>query len=323
MLAARTLRAAVATLAVLALAACGQAQTPTTSANASDSPSANEPTTVTVTTAQGDVEVPFNPERVVVIEHGILDTIDALGLGGQVAGIPHHALPAHLASYTETVTNVGTLFEPDFEAINALDPDLIIVGGRSVAALSDLQGIATTIDLSFDWVNVSASVAANTTAIGTIFGVEEQAQAELDALTAAIADAASNIEGAGNALVVMASGGALSAYGPGSRFDFVYDEFGLTAAADEVAIADHGDTISFEFIAQVNPDSIIVLDRDAVIGEAGNAGAAELLNNALVNGTSAATSGRIVYVTTDAWYLSFGGLTAMNIIVADLNGLSS
>src|SRR5699024_6711525 len=45
---------------------------------------------------------------------------------------------------------VGTAFEPDYEAINALEPDLIIVSGRSSDSYPEMSKIAPTIDLTFD-----------------------------------------------------------------------------------------------------------------------------------------------------------------------------
>ena len=97
-------------LTALTLTACA-------SSSAAESESAPEvdgtPAEVTVTTAQGDVDVRFQPERVIVIEHGILDTIDTLGAGDSVVGIPHHAAPPHLADFATDTVNTGTLLEPD------------------------------------------------------------------------------------------------------------------------------------------------------------------------------------------------------------------
>lgn len=315
----QALRATAAIVTVALASAC-------TNAGATDpvtpDPSAPSGATVTITTAQGDAQIHAEPTRVVVFEHGILDTIDALGFADAVVGIPHHVIPSSLAHFTQTTTNTGTLFEPDYEAINALDPDLIIVGGRSAATLPDMEAIAPTIDLSYDWEDVMGSVEANTVAIGTIFGDTEGAQARVDDLRHTIADTADSLHDVGTALVIMTVGGDISAYGPGSRFGFVYDEFGLSPAADQVAIADHGDTISFEFIAHVNPDVLIVLDRDTAVGEGSGAVAAQLLDNDLVNSTTAVKNNAVVYVNTEAWYLAFGGVQAMATITADLASLS-
>ncbi|WP_430868239.1 siderophore ABC transporter substrate-binding protein [Demequina aurantiaca] len=320
-------------VAAITLAACSSADDDTAASTdaSSASPSsvaassaAAAPTEVSVQTYQGEVTVPANPQTVVVFEHGILDTIDALGAGDAVAGIPHHAVPSYLSDYTTPTANTGTLFEPDYEAINALEPDLIIVGGRSAATLPEMEKIAPTIDLSFDWETdaFQTSLQNNTTTLGAIFGKEAEASAALTdvaeqsaAINAAAADA-------GKGLVVMTSAGEVSAYGPGSRFDFVYNLLGIEPAADQVAIDDHGDAISFEFIAQTDPDVLIVLDRDAAIGEEGDSAQA-VLDNDLVNGTAAVTNDKVAYVDTEKWYLSFGGLTALQGIFDDMNTVVS
>lgn len=282
------------------------------------------PTEVTVSTAQGEVAVPFQPERVIVVEHGILDTIDTLGAGEAVVGIPHHAVPSYLSDYTTSTENTGTLFEPDYEAINAAEPDLIIVGGRSAATLPEMEAIAPTIDLSFGWGSEAflASFETNTTAIGAIFGLEDEAAAALAEVQSGAQAVAADAAGEGAGLVLMTSAGEVSAYGPSEegRFDFVYNLLGITPAIDQVAIDEHGDAISFEFISELDPALLVVLDRDAAIGEAGESAQA-VLDNDLVNGTTAAQNGDVLYVDTEKWYLSFGGLTAVGTIIDEVGTL--
>ena len=289
-----------------------------------DAPDA--PDEVTVTTAQGEVTVPFQPQRVVVVEHGILDTIDYLGAGGSVVGIPHHAVPSYLEDYTTSTENTGTLFEPDYEAINAAEPDLIIVGGRSAATLAEMEAIAPTIDLSFGWGAdaFQSSFETNTLALGQIFGAEDAATTALADVAASAQAVAADAADEGPGLVLMTSAGEVSAYGPSpeGRFDFVYNLLGIEPAIDQVAIDDHGDAISFEFIAEVDPSLLIVLDRDAAIGEEADAASA-VLDNDLVNATAAVANDDVLYVDTEKWYLSFGGLTSVSTIIDEVGSLVS
>ncbi|WP_201774485.1 siderophore ABC transporter substrate-binding protein [Demequina aurantiaca] len=329
--------AALVAVAAMTLAACSSTEDDATAldiaaaTSADASPEASETATevtevteVTVQTYQGEATVPANPQTVVVFEHGILDTIDALGAGDAVAGVPHHAVPSYLTDYTTSTENMGTLFEPDYEAVNALQPDLIIVGGRSAATLPEMEKIAPTIDLSFDWEAdaFETSLQTNTTTLGTIFGKDAEAAAALESLSTQAADINTAAADAGKGLVVMTSAGEVSAYGPGSRFDFVYNLLGIDPAAEQVAIDDHGDAISFEFIAETNPDVLLVLDRDAAIGEEADS-AQTVLDNDLVNGTNAVTNDKVAYVDTEKWYLSFGGLTALQGILDDVNSVVS
>ena len=58
-----------------------------------------------------------NPEKVVVFDFGMLDTLDELGV--EVAGLPQANVPAYLSKYEDAkYANVGSLKEPDFEAIH-------------------------------------------------------------------------------------------------------------------------------------------------------------------------------------------------------------
>lgn len=63
--------------------------------------------------------------------------------------MPQQVGPAHLQLYRgDSDTQVGTLFEPDYAALQALQPDLIIIAGRSRAAHDQLSELAPTIDLT-------------------------------------------------------------------------------------------------------------------------------------------------------------------------------
>ena len=195
------------------------------------------------------------------------------------------------------------------------------MGGRSAATLPELEKIAPTIDLSFGWGSEGfmSSFEANTLAVGQIFGVEDEAATAVSDVKAAAEQVAANAADDGEALVIMTAAGEVSAYGPSpeGRFDFVYGLLGLTPAIDQVGIDTHGDAISFEFISELDPDMLVVLDRDAAIGEPGDAASA-VLDNDLVNGTTAVQNDKVVYVDTEKWYMSFGGLTSVNTIIAEV-----
>lgn len=72
-------------LASFGLAACGNSNN-TSQADTKKSSTQTE-TTLTITDSNGDqIEVPNNPEKVVVFDNGSLDTMDALGVGDKVVG---------------------------------------------------------------------------------------------------------------------------------------------------------------------------------------------------------------------------------------------
>ncbi len=90
----------------------------------------------------------------------------------------------------------------------------------------------------------------------------------------------------GTGLLILTSGGKISAYGPGSRFGVLHDSFGVKPAAPDLSIGNHGQPVSSEFILETNPDWLFVIDRDAAIGREGNS-AKQVLDNELVRQTNA------------------------------------
>lgn len=125
---------------VLALSGCSAEGT-----EASSEPAA-ESSTHPVEHARGTTEVPKDPQRVVVLEPVELDTAVALGVtpvgaavASNVAGIPEYL-------GVEGVEPVGTVPEPDLEAIAALEPDLILgTDSRHSKFYDQLESIAPTV----------------------------------------------------------------------------------------------------------------------------------------------------------------------------------
>ncbi|GGI09259.1 siderophore ABC transporter substrate-binding protein [Egicoccus halophilus] len=319
---------ALAAVGALALTACGgadatapAASTDPTDEAATDDPAdgadtdapaadgADTPDEVTVAHAQGETTVPFDPQTVVTFDLGALDTLDALGV--EVAGLPDTRLPERLSSYADDAyAKVGTLFEPDYEAVNALGPDLIIVGGRSAETLPELAQIAPTIDLSVDNTDFLTSFGDRLEVIGEIFGEQDRVADELAAIEARIEEVGTLGQQAGTGLILLTTGGEVSAYGPGSRFGLIHDELGVAPAAEDLSDAPHGDAVSFEFILEQDPDHLFVLDRDATIGESGDA-AEVVLDNELVARTTAWQQGEVTYLDGFDWYIVPTGLRSV------------
>ncbi|MGF9662726.1 siderophore ABC transporter substrate-binding protein [Arthrobacter crystallopoietes] len=297
------LLAVTAAASLLALSACGQ----------TSEASGAEGDKITVEHAQGTTEVPANPETVYSFDLGALDTLDALGV--EVDGVPQAVFPESLAKYGEdSVTKIGSMKEPDFEAISEGAPDLIIISGRTAEAYPELSKIAPTIDVSVDMAKPMESFKQNTETLAGIFGKEAEADEKLAALDARIEETKAAAADAGTGLIVMTSGGELTAYGAGSRFGLVHDVLGVKTAADVKSEGTHGEAISFEYIAEKNPAHLFVIDRDATTGEAGQAASA-VLDNELVDGTDAAKNDSITYLDSSSWYLVGYGLNNVDAMV--------
>lgn len=260
---------------------------------------------LTIVHAQGETVVKKNPDTIVSYDVASIQTIEYLG--GTLAGVPEISGEG---AYTSDAEVVGSLFEPDYEAVNALAPDLIIVAGRSAAAYPDLSAIAPTIDVSFGSEMVE-SFSEITTVLGAILEADEEAAeavANVEDRVAVLQDAAAD---AGTGLVVMVSGGSVTALVPGQatagRGGLIYNVLGIQPPVDDLESATHGEPISFEFLLEHDPDWLFVIDRDnAIGGDADAQPAAEVLDNEIVHETTAWQNDQIVYLDPFDWYIITG-----------------
>ena len=264
--------------------------------------------TVTVDTAAGSSEVPAAPQSVVVFDPAAVDTISALGQ--PIAGLPAPLYLEGADELMESAETVGTLFEPDFEALAVMQPDLIVVGGRSSAQAEPLASIAPTIDMTIPAGDTVEAARANIAVFGRIFDKEDAAAELTETIDAKIETARTAVEGKGDALIILTNGGKISAYGSGSRFGWLHDALGLPEAHPGLTAEKHGQAISFEFLAETDPDWLIVIDRGAAI-HADSEAAQATLDNPIVARTSAARNDRIVYLDAAPMYISGGGARSM------------
>ncbi|MBT9432859.1 siderophore ABC transporter substrate-binding protein [Candidatus Sodalis endolongispinus] len=275
-----------------------------------DNGPADKPHTATLTIdhAQGSTTVPLNPQKVIILKPMMLDNADALGI--PVAGVPQTSshLPPFLAKYTgHDYLNAGTLFEPDYEALSNARPDLIIAGGRAHDAYDKLSEIAPTIILDIDPEHFMASMSQRVQQLASIFGKQQQATTLLNNFQDRIKQIKAQAAQAGNAMVVMVSGGKMSAYSPGSRFGFLFDELGFQPATAFTETGPHGRIVTAEFISQADPAWLFVLDRDNAIGRAEWQSAQQVLDNALIHRTRAWRDKHVVYFDAASLYIA-GGL---------------
>ena len=97
---------------------------------------------------RGTTEVPAEPERVVVLDLGELDSAVALGMTpvGAVRAPVNDGLLSYLEDELTDVELVGEIGEPDLEKIAALEPDLILGSELRVAEFYDeLSALAPTV----------------------------------------------------------------------------------------------------------------------------------------------------------------------------------
>ncbi len=140
------------------------------------------PTEVTITSLNGSGEaveltVPYDPQRVAILDMASLDILDALGVGSRVVGTADTSLD-YLQDYiSDDIANLGTIKEADLEAVMACEPDVIFIGGRLAGSYDALSQIAPVVYLSTDTeLGVVESVRKNAATIATMFGLESEVE---------------------------------------------------------------------------------------------------------------------------------------------------
>lgn len=267
---------------------------------------------VTVKTARGDTVVPKNPQNVAVYDLGALDTLTALGV--PVGATIDKSMLPYLQGAFDKAQHVGTLFEPNYEALGAFKPQLIIIGSRTSKAAQQLNEIAPTIDMTADTKNLRTSAEERIDAYAQIFGKQAEADKLKADINQAFDAARTAAQGKGKGLVIIVSGGKLSAQSPTSRLGgWLHQDIGLAPVDTNMKEGSHGMPISFEYIKEKNPDWLFVLDRSAAIGEEGKA-AKDVLDNPLVAESTAWKKGQVVYLDSSA-YLAAGGAKQLQTVV--------
>lgn len=260
--------------------------------------------TVTVDTARGDIDLAMNPSPLVVYDMTLLQDLAALDVA--VDGAPSDLPLDNLHSETQPEPKeVGTLFEPDLEALNAMQPQAILVGSRMAEKYDELANIAPTLDMTIDTANIYESSKQRLHDLGALFGKSAEAAKLQNDIDSLITEAKAVTKDSGTGLVVMVNGNKMSVYGADSRYGFIHNVVNVPIADDQIKDGRHGQPISFEYLQKTNPDWLFVVDRSAAIGE-DSVGAKAVLDNPLVAQTTAWQKDQVVYLSPDS-YLAFGG----------------
>ncbi|MCR1899631.1 siderophore ABC transporter substrate-binding protein [Irregularibacter muris] len=272
--------------------------------------------TITIQHSLGETKVDKNPKRVVVFDYGTLDSLDKMNV--EIVGLPKANIPSSLEKFNDDkYENVGALKEPDFEKIFELQPDIIFISGRQAESYEEFEKIAPTVYMEVDGADYMGSVIKNAKILGEIFDKEEFVEQELANINDAIQELNQEVvDSEKNALIVLANDGMISAYGEGSRFGIIHREFGFIPVDKGIEVSNHGQSITFEYILEKNPDVVFVVDRAAVTG--GSTSAKQIFDNDIIKQTEAYKNGKIVYLNSEIWYVASGGLTGTKTMIEDV-----
>jgi iron complex transport system substrate-binding protein len=298
-------RGAVAALVVscVVLTACGGATTDTATA---------EGRTRTVTDATGEVQVPADPQRVLVLDEYAALSMLTVGARPDLVYLvfADPMTPQILdAEGIDSRAEPDFLSDPDFETIAADAPDLIVTSdaGPLASRVGELRAIAPTVSLAFGsgWRESAQQTAG-------IFGTDS------DEVVAAVSDRVADVGAAvrGKSLSILLDyGTGLNVPTPDSPMALLAQEVGLTRPADQTTTDGVG---AGQFIAPVSPESLPQQDADLVaLLDGGSYDAATV--RALP--TFGRLSGTVADVDGTAWFGS--SPFAMWWVLGDLEAMSA
>lgn len=275
-------------------------------------------TTATITTALllGTATASAD-QRIATFDLGSLDTLDALGLSGQVVGVPKSSLPNYLEQYAgDDLTDIGGLRSPDMNALSESEPSLILYTGRQGEWAEELGEIAPLLNTSLQGDDYLAAFDANVRELASRFEAESAAEEALATLHAEIETQREALSSAPHTLVVTHNGGNLML----NQHPVVHDVLGV--AAVEIPASVTSETrgtrtftpLSPEAISEIDPEVVLVVDRSAAIGDE-PADADALAQTLLAAGAEKA---QVVILTPALWYLSGGGLQSLALQIEEV-----
>lgn len=289
---------------LLSLSACG------TSQDAASDDSSGEAETVELEDNHGTQTVEVPADSVASTDNRSFETLCDWGV--DLVAAPQPLIPDTIDCYHDEATlDIGNHREPDLEALAGADPSVVINGQRFADHYEPIQELlpeATLLDYEpRDGQDFFDELQRQTTALGTLF----QKETEAEELNTALDDAAERVgetyQEGDTVMAVNVSGGEIGyvAPGKGRTLGPLFDEFGFTPALEiEGASEDHqGDDISVEAIAESNPDWIIVLDRDAAVSTAQDAAPAQdVIEGAeALQDVTAVQEGHVYYAPGDTY----------------------
>jgi iron complex transport system substrate-binding protein len=262
----------------------------------------------------GATEIPEQPERVVVLDTGELDSALALGVTpvGAVTTDVASGFLSYLADAAADVEQVGTIGEPNLEAIAALQPDLILSNKvRHEDIYDQLSQIAPTVFAE----RVGAVWKENFALAAEALGREDEGSAAMEAYEE---DAAALGESLGDPAATTVSPlrfvrGTVRSYRPESFIGTVLTDIGL-GQLDLPA----GEPPTF---TEISPEQLPIADADVVLfssyGASADSGSDAVQSGPLWPRLGAVQGGRAYAVEDDVFFTGIG-LTAASLIVEEL-----
>jgi len=270
-----------------------------------------------------------NPRKVVTFSWGVADIFNYFGL--DKVGIEKLGLPTETSNIPNLIGKLndidyittGTLHIINYNAIDLLNPDLIILDGRTASEYEHIKE-------NYPNVNVLDASSTNYSLeqqksifnnLGKIFpSIKDGLNEEINEFELAFADISAKAK-TFNAMFLMLNGSKLSDFShEQSRYGSLFNEFGFLVARLENSTeitGSHGREIGFEAINEINPQVIFLMDRASVVE--GSSSDKSFLEDPILSDVYAIKNNLVFYLNAEAWYTVTGGISATKQMIKDVS----
>ncbi|MEM8707457.1 MAG: ABC transporter substrate-binding protein [Actinomycetota bacterium] len=225
---------------------------------------------VVVDAFDNEVMVPAVPARVFAGDDTSLANMLALGVRPIAMAVNQNAVPDFLAEQLDGITDLSAEggFRVNFEALAALEPDLIVGPGTTLLQLQ--YGVASEIAPTYAYRYGYASsdeIRTNLTDVARLFGLEARADEIIAELDARIADLSARLAASENpdvtvsVLRIFADGFGLSLR-HGTTESVLMNEIGIQRPANQQSIEGFATEITLETLGDVDADVIYLYVDD-------------------------------------------------------------
>lgn len=263
------------------------------------------------------VKVPINPHRVAVMDYGALDTMKSLNLENRIVAISKGQnasfLPERLKSFeAKKYVNLGNPGTPNYEKLAKAKPEVIFASFRqahskTLAEMKKAAPQAKIIFVSPHYDKYIQSVKDNAMIIGKIFEREKDVQHMSDKLDHQLSKT-KHVINKDKVLLLNVDDKDMKAYGSTGRFGgFLHKTLGIRHADTNMKSSSSGAVISYEYLAQKNPDKLFIIDRTS---KGNTHGVPEALKNPVIKNVKAIKNDDIALFEANDWFFNEGGLQA-------------
>ncbi|HHW79447.1 MAG TPA: ABC transporter substrate-binding protein [Acholeplasmataceae bacterium] len=269
-----------------------------------------------------------NPTRVAFLTLDILDILSDVGFEKtniKEMGMLFKGEVDYLEEFNnDNVIDLGTHRALNYDEIDKLDPELIILGNRTRSFKVELEEKypkAIIYDATHD-ISIGGLINTLDKNVEFLSSVFPNIKSDLENKFNTIKNDINELKGQNidvSTLVIVLSGQEPRTNGKDSRYGILYKDFGFKVASEEYNSSDsHGQIISYEAILEINPIVIFVMDRSSTVGENEALDFDSFLNNTFVKETDAFANSNVFLLNGDAWYMTSGGFISARAMIKDV-----